>query len=346
MLDLAPRNAAADSPMPSARGPLSEFVIGALPAPAGPVPPPPLVDPGDALGDEDLQLALYVCYELHYRSFEGVDPEWEWEPSLLELRRRIERTFLEALVAAVPMRSAVSPQKVGALLFELAEVEADRGSSPSRHMQRRGTLAQFREYLIHRSAYQLKEADPHTWAIPRLHGPPKAAMVEIQADEYGSGAPERVHATLFARTMDAAGLDSAYGAHLDRIPGFSLATVNLISALGLNRGRRGALAGHLAMFEIASPIPSARYASALRRLGFSGDALEFYNEHVEADSVHENIAAYDLAQGLALQQPELVPDILFGAEALLALEGRFASRLLAAWERGESSLLASETVTV
>ena len=28
----------------------------------------------------DLQLALYMCYELHYRGFSGVDPTWEWNP--------------------------------------------------------------------------------------------------------------------------------------------------------------------------------------------------------------------------------------------------------------------------
>ena len=27
-----------------------------------------------------------------------------------------------------------------------------------------------REIAVHRSGYQLKEADPHTWAIPRLNG--------------------------------------------------------------------------------------------------------------------------------------------------------------------------------
>ena len=52
---------------------------------------------------------------------------------------------------------------------------------------------------MHRSAYQLKEADPHSWALPRLSGPPKAALVEVQADEYGGGRPERIHAELFAK---------------------------------------------------------------------------------------------------------------------------------------------------
>jgi hypothetical protein len=36
--------------------------------------------------EEDLQLALYCLYELHYRGFEGVSDEWEWHPGLLAFR--------------------------------------------------------------------------------------------------------------------------------------------------------------------------------------------------------------------------------------------------------------------
>ena len=41
----------------------------------------------------------------------------------------------------------------------------------SAHLETTGTLAQARELAVHRSAYQLKEADPHTWGIPRLDRP-------------------------------------------------------------------------------------------------------------------------------------------------------------------------------
>jgi hypothetical protein len=92
------------------------------------------------------------------------------------------------------------------------------------------------------------------------------------------------------------------------------------------------------MFEMTSARPNRRSASALRRLDLDGEATDFYDEHVEADAVHENIAAYDLAGGLARQEPEVADDIVFGARALLALENRFARLLLAAWEEGESSL--------
>ncbi|HEX5782944.1 MAG TPA: iron-containing redox enzyme family protein [Solirubrobacteraceae bacterium] len=285
-------------------------------------------------GEEDLHLALYLCYELHYRGLPGVDERWEWNPGLLALRAELEAEFEAELRRDVPV-----PSGHGAMDLALRDIEAaDEAPSLSKYLEREGTLEQFREFVVHRSAYQLKEADPHSWALPRLSGGPKAALVEIQADEYGGGDPRRIHAQLFADAMDALGLDSRYGAYLDHIPAVTLATVNLMSLFGLHRRLRGAIVGHLALFEMTSSIPNGRYAKGLRRLGVP-EATGFYDEHVVADAVHENIAAVDLAGGLAKQDPRLEPDILWGAAALIELDGRFARHLLDRWESGESSLI-------
>ena len=102
-----------------------------------------------------------------------------------------------------------------------------------------------------------------------------------------------------------------------------------MSLFGLHRRLRGCIVGHLALFEMTSSVPNRRYADGLRRLGLDDhDLLDFYDEHVEADAVHENIAAWDLAGALARGEPELAADILFGARALLALESRWATHLL------------------
>jgi hypothetical protein len=169
---------------------------------------------------------------------------------------------------------------------------------------------------------------------------PKAALLEVQFDEYGGGESERMHSVLFERTMIGLGLDGSYGAYLDFLPGVTLATVNLMSGFGLHRRRRGALVGHLAGFEMTSSIPNRRYGNALRRLGYGRDVTHFYDEHVEADAVHENIAAWDLAGGLARAEPDVAADILFGTRALLVLEARWAAHLLDSWDRGETSLRA------
>ena len=91
---------------------------------------------------------------------------------------------------------------------------------------------------------------------------------------------------------------------------------------------------------MTSPEPNGRYARGLRRLGLGEGATEFFDEHVEADAVHEAIAAHDLAGGLAAAEPDLAADIVFGARTLLLLEARFAGELLAAWDDGRSSLWA------
>jgi hypothetical protein len=321
--------------LPAPRGPITAGLIEYLNSNRAKALLPQVGSVSEPLADDDLQLALYLCYELHYRGLEGVSLDLEWSPRVLKFRSALEEMMLEALAEEVGPPE-IRDGDVGELVFEL--VEADDAPSLSRYIEVTASLEEVREFVIHRSAYQLKEADPHSWAIPRLAGAPKAALVEIQSDEYGGGDPERVHSTLFAQSMDALGLDATYGAYVDRLPGTTLATVNLMSLFGLHRRWRGAIVGHLAAFEVSSPRPNGRYANGLRRLGFEPPATTFFDEHVEADSVHENIAAYDLAAGLARLEPELAGDILFGVRALLLLDGRFAELLLNAWRLDESSL--------
>ena len=320
--------------LPSPRGPLTETLFAALRRPVHTL--PALPEPGDV---EDLHLALYCCYELHYRGLPGVDDGWEWEPSLLAVRRSLEGAFEDELVelAGPVCEEFVAPEDMDMALRAIDE--ADDGPSLSLYVERSATLEEVLEFVVHRSASQLKEADPHAWALPRLWGPPKAALVEIEADEFGGGRVERIHAQLFADTLDGLGLDSRYGFYLDHIPAVTLATVNLMSLLGLHRSRRGAIVGHLALFEMTSAIPNRRYGSGLRRLGVTDErTLAFFDEHVEADAVHEAVAAVDLAGGLVRQDPALCGDVLWGARALAAIEARWARMLLAAWEDGNSSL--------
>jgi hypothetical protein len=334
----APGNVSPVAQLPAARGELSRLLLSELRREPHALPAAPAPATDDPLGDEDLQLALYLCYELHYRGLPGVDERWEWDPSLLGLRREMERVFEDAVreVAGPDAQADVAPEEMDLALR--AVIDADDAPSLSIYLERLGRLDQLLEFMVHRSAYHLKEADPHSFAIPRLSGRPKAALVEIQADEYGGGRVERIHARLFAQTMEALGLDSRYGAYLDRIPAITLATVNLMSLLGLHRRWRGAIVGHLAFFEMTSPIPNRRYGGALRRLGFDERATAFFDEHVEADAVHENIASVDLAGGLVAQEPRLARDVLWGARALREVDGRSASEVLAAWEAGSSSL--------
>ena len=303
------------------------------------------------LVDDDVQLALFCLYELHYGGLAGVDDRWEWHPGLIGIRHLLEEPFEAWLRAEADVITApvVRPEAgfrdsdaTAALLFSLAG--QDGGPSVSRYVAKKATAGQLGEFLIHKSLYQLKEADPHTWAIPRLTGRAKAALVEIQADEYGGGRPERMHSALFARTMRGLGLIDNYGGYVDAVPAISLVSVNMMSLFGLNRRLRGAIAGHLAMYEMTSSRPNQLYSNGFRRMGFGADVTGYFDEHVEADAVHEQIAGRDLAGGLVEAEPDLLDDVLFGAAAASAIDARFAVHVMDAWENDRSSLWQPVTV--
>lgn len=322
--------------LPAAHGPLSTAVRRAL---AGPPTYDHLGRIGASVRDSDpygldLQLALCMCYELHYRGFAGVDPAWEWNPALLGLRAELERVFLAGVRRDVgPIGDRTAAAEMAAISIEPAD-----GTGPSYHLRDNGTWQQMCEYFVHRSLYHLKEGDPHAWAIPRLTGGAKAAFVAIEFDEYGAGQGARLHQQLFADLLTAAGLDSTYLGYVDAVQAESLAAVNLMSLFGLHRSLRGAAIGHFASTEITSPPGSRRMADALQRMNAPAACIGFYSEHVEADAVHEQVVRIDVVGDLVAREPQLDRDIVFGIRAHAAVENRLAERVMTSWQQGQTSL--------
>jgi len=316
--------------LPTPRGPLSDAVVTALAGSPG-APLPPAGRDVDPFG-EDLTIALHTCYELHYRSFRHVDPLWEWDPELLRLRAGLEAVFLDAVRAEVG-----DGTDVAAVLDELL-VEPVPGNGVSHHLRDAGEWWQVREYLVHRSVYHLKEADPHAWVIPRLQGQAKAALVAVEFDEFGGGHGERMHSRLFADLLVASGLDGGYLGHFDDVPAPAVAVVNLMSLFGLHRRLRGAMVGHFAAAEITTAPSAHRITQGLLRLGGGPASTLFFTEHVEADAVHEQVLRRDVIGDLLAREPDLAPDVVLGVRATNLLETRLADHLLECWHAGRSSL--------
>ena len=123
--------------LPRARGPMSEWVSRYL---AGTSPsPPPRPDAGTGLSD-DVQLALYLCYESHFGDLPGVVRDVEWDPQLIAVRRSLEAAFeasLAALVGPVGTARLVPSNRVADMIAAL--IEADDGPSISRHRPSAGS---------------------------------------------------------------------------------------------------------------------------------------------------------------------------------------------------------------
>jgi hypothetical protein len=333
--------------LPQARGPLSAAVLARLvgrePLDVGPVVPVvrERITEIDLLTDDDFHLALWALYELHYHGFDGVDSDLEWASELIRLRRMLEAPFEAELRRRCAPHVAATTGDDGDLperLFDLAE--RFEGPSVAKFMHREATPEQFLEFLVHRSIYHLKESDPSSWVIPRITGKPKAALVELLYDEYGGGRPERLHATLFADSLESCGLMHAYGAYIDRVPGYTLASNNAMSLLGLNRRLRGAAMGHLGAFEATSSLPCRKFAGGARRLGLPEAVAFYFDEHVEADAVHEQLAFRDICAELVSTGQAEERDVVLGSAICLLMDTVVGERMLEDWEAGRSTLRA------
>jgi len=316
--------------LPAARGALSAALLRALAQPT----------PGDRLptswaepepdGEADAAITLWTLQELGYRGFADVDETWEWHPDLVALRVALERDLEVRLRKRwADEGHAATAADPAVALFDL--IDQHDGPSLARHLHHHGTVEQAHELLRQRSIYHLKEADPTSWVLPRLGTRVKAALMTIQFDEYGAGDPTRLHHHLFERGLAAAGIEAGYGAHIDEALPAVLEQNCALTMFGLHRRLRGSALGHLAAVEATSSLPSQQLAQAFTRLGLPAAMVAYYDEHIEADAVHEQLAVRDVCAALVAEEPQLLDDVLFGAWTCLDLEARTATALLSRW---------------
>jgi hypothetical protein len=320
--------------LPHPRGPLSAAVIDDLAGRStGSLAEAQVDTHTDVFTDGDFQLALWTLYELHYRGFDEVPDAREWDPELIALRGRLEAVFEQALrlpTYEFVERGLAAGEDVADQI--VAVIDAVGGPPLASYLQRRATRDQVLDFMSQRSLYHLKESDPSSFVLARIGGRAKTALAELLHDEFGAGRPDRLHADLFADALKGCGLDPGYGAYVDATPATSLAVNNVMSLFGLHRRLRGASLGHLAAFETTSAVPCRRIAGGIERVGLAPVVADYFHEHVEADSVHEQVALRDICGSLVEDDPALREDVLFGAAACAYLDDIAGRELLDDWE--------------
>lgn len=323
--------------LPEARGDLSAHLLTALRTGREAPPWGPQAARVEALG-EDLQLALYVLYELHHRGFEGLPDILEWDPALLALRRPLERRFLEALRGLTRGAQDVS----AALADLLVEPVGSDPTSADRYLAEEGDAAQLREYVALRSLCHLREGDVYAWGLPRVHGAVRSGLASALYDSAGGAGGRDSWAGLYAELMTDLDLEPGYGHYADAAPAELLALVNAGSLFGLHRSLRGALVGHAAAVEITAPPAAVRLAAALRRTGAGEAAARFHAVRAAVtahqEPAHAELVRRDLVGGLLAGEPGLERDVVLGVEATNLLEDRLGSHVRECWREGRTAL--------
>lgn len=286
---------------------------------------------GDDPLDHDLQLALFVLNELHYSGWIGVSDDLEWDVNLVTTRSVLSGEFERRLRSAVGPVTDVDP------LTEAERLLALDGPSVSAHLRDHGTVDQVSESMILRSPYQSKEADPHTFALPRFNGPTKRVFTEIQSGEYGVG-HRRSHAELFADALDGLGLDATPNAHIDRCTGPALAVSNLVTLGAMHRRLRGIVLGQLSLFEMDSVVPNQAMVDCVDRLDLDPTVRPFFHIHVMADTEHQEMVKASFLTEYPTLEPDQVANMVLGMRAQSLIDHATAAHCVPLWRQEVSAL--------
>ena len=317
--------------LPVPVGPISAHIVASLRAGTGPT-----VDVivGDDPLEHDLQLGLYVLNELHYRGWTNVSDDLEWDNDVVSTRLGLSDEFERRLRATLGDGHGIEPLAEATRLLEID------GLSVSAHLRDRGTVDQVRESMILRSPYQSKEADPHTFALPRFTGSTKRVFTEIQSGEYGVG-HRRSHAELFADALDGLGLDPTPNAHIDQCTGPGLAVSNLVTLGAMHRRLRGVVLGQLALFEMDSVIPNQAMVECVDRLDLDSAVRPFFHIHVLADTEHQDMVRAAFLSDYPRFESDQVGNVVLGMRAQSLIDHTIAEHCVPRWRNGETALHAT-----
>jgi Iron-containing redox enzyme len=78
-------------------------------------------------------------------------------------------------------------------------------------------------------------------------------------------------------------------------------------------------------------LPKRQYAVGAARIGASEAQARYFAEHVDADAVHEQVAAHDLCGSYVRQHPRRDRRRTVRAACSLAMDNYFAEHLLTKW---------------
>ena len=139
---------------------------------------------------------------------------------------------------------------------------------------------------------------------------------------------------MFGDAMEACGLDRTYGAYVDEATALTLAVEQRdVVVRRCTGGCAAQRSGTWPRSRRPARCRARKIAGGAERLGLPAAVAAYYSEHVEADSVHEQVAARDICGGFVADQPGLRGDVFFGAAACLHLDGLAAREMLDHWER-------------
>lgn len=171
-------------------------------------------------------------------------------------------------------------------------------------------------YLAQETSLDPRLDDILALLIMGTDGPEKMELTSNLWDEVGNGNPADAHATVFARTLDAAGVTQPF--ITNNIMLESRICGNVSAALALSKRHYYKAIGYFGVTEYLTPRRFRSFVIGCKRLDLPEAAYQYHSLHIQIDSRHGPAWFKNVIVPAVTREPRCAHDIALGT--LLRLE--------------------------
>lgn len=158
----------------------------------------------------------------------------------------------------------------------------------------------------------LVEASQLSRVIGGVGNEVQAMLTKILLEEYGGGKLSRKHSSFFAAMLSEFGMDTTPEAYFELVPWEVLANINHSFTICERKRNFLRYIGSLLYFEISVPAAFQNYKLAGERLGFSQQAIGYWDIHIKEDLRHGQWMLNEVALPLISRYKDFAWEMVLG----------------------------------
>ncbi len=256
---------------------------------------------------------------------------------LFSLRARIDAAWQKWESPNIDITTLKNVDIKTALQARTAEDLDPAPSQTSLFFRNEMLQAGYRRLLAITSLDGLVEASQLSRMIGGVGNDVQAMLTRILIEEYGGGKLARKHSSFFSQMMSELGMDTTPEGYFEIVPWEVLANIN--HSFNMCERKRNFLRyiGSLLYFEISVPAAFQNYNLAGERLGFSEQAISYWDVHIKEDLRHGQWMLNEVALPLIDRYKVSAWEILWGYDQQRDLSTRASQAIANAVQQAENS---------
>ena len=160
-------------------------------------------------------------------------------------------------------------------------------------------------------------------------------LTKILIEEYGGGKLARKHSSFFSAMLSEFGMDATPEAYFDIVPWEVLANINHSFTMCERKRNFLRYIGSLLYFEISVPAAFQHYKTAGERLGFSEQAIGYWDVHIKEDLRHGQWMLNEVALPLITRYENSAWEIVLGYDQQRFLSARASQAVATAVQQAD-----------